>query len=149
MFNNTFTIKTQTENNNNQKIILYIPINNKNAKIEMSADDWLNISDKVARTLKNPHLEKIKENPKRFLSNDALKSFSPKFLELTNNLLKAVGDAPYHNQFIYSNFKSLEGIGILGAILEQHGFQEYKLKKTQAGYIEDPDDNAGIYSEGI
>ena len=84
-------------------------------------------------------LEKIKANPKRFLSNDALKSFSPKFLELTNNLLKAVGDAPYHNQFIYSNFKSLEGIGILGAILEQHGFQEYKLKKTQAGYIEDPD----------
>ena len=84
-------------------------------------------------------LEKIKANPKRFLSDDALKSFSPKFLELTNNLLKATGDAPYHNQFVYSNFKSLEGIGILGAILEQHGFQEYKLKKTQAGYIEDPD----------
>ena len=62
MFNNTFTIKTQTENNNNQKIILYIPINNKNAKIEMSADEWRNISDKVARTLKNPHLEKMKEN---------------------------------------------------------------------------------------
>ena len=84
-------------------------------------------------------LEKIKANPKRFLSDDALKSFSPKFLEIITNIRKSMGEAPYNNQFVYSNFKSLEGSGIIGAILEQNGFQEYKLKKTQAGYIEDPD----------
>jgi hypothetical protein len=50
-----------------------------------------------------------------------------------------MGEPPYNNQFMYSNFKSLEGSGIFGAILEQNGFQEYKIKKTQAGYIEDPD----------
>jgi hypothetical protein len=84
-------------------------------------------------------LEKIKANPKRFLSDDALKSFSPKFLEIIKNIRKFMGEAPYNNQFVYSNFKSLEGSGIIGAILEQNGFQEYKLKKTQAGYIEDPE----------
>ena len=84
-------------------------------------------------------LEKIKANPKRFLSDDALKSFSPKFLEIITNIRKFMGEAPYNNQFVYSNFKSLEGSGIIGAILEQNGFQEYKLKKTQAGYIEDPE----------
>ena len=83
-------------------------------------------------------LEKIKANPTRFLSDGALKSFSPKFLEMVKNIRDAMGEAPYNNQFVYSNYKSLEGSGIFGAILEQNGFQEYKLKKTQAGYIEDP-----------
>ena len=84
-------------------------------------------------------LEKIKANPKRFLEDDALKVFSPKFLEIIKNLRAGLGTAPYNNQFVYSNYKSLEGSGIFGAILEQNGFQEYKLKKTQGVYTEDPD----------
>jgi len=84
-------------------------------------------------------LEKIKANPTRFLSDDALKSFSPKFLEMVKNIRNGMGEAPYNNQFVYSNYKSLEGSGIFGAILEQNGFQEYRIIKTQAGYIEDPD----------
>ena len=84
-------------------------------------------------------LDKIKANPKRFLSDDALKMFSPKFLALLSNVKQAVGNAPYNNQFVYSYYKSLEGLGIFGAILEENGFQEYKLKKTAGGYIEDPE----------
>jgi len=87
---------------------------------------------------KDEILEKIKADPKRFLSNEALKAFSPKFLEIMRRIKLNMGDAPYRNQFVYSNFKSLEGAGILALILEQNGFQEYKLKKTEAGYIEDP-----------
>lgn len=106
---------------------------------EFKGDDEL-IKDEQSPSDKKAHiLEKIRENPKRFLSDDALKTFSPKFLEMVKNLRKGLGDAPYNNQFVYSNYKSLEGSGIFGAILEQNGFQEYKLKKTQAGYIEDPD----------
>ena len=84
-------------------------------------------------------LEKIKAAPKRFLTDDALKVFSPKFLEMVKNLRDALGKPPYNNQFVYSNYKSLEGSGIFGAILEQNGFQEYKFKKTNGVYIEDPD----------
>jgi hypothetical protein len=81
-------------------------------------------------------LEEIRKDPKRFLSIEALKAFSPKFLEISQNVKKFCGSAPYHNQFVYSQFKSLEGAGILSLILEQMGFQEYKLEKTQAGYVE-------------
>lgn len=84
-------------------------------------------------------LEKIRANPKRFLEDDALKVFSPKFLEIIKNIRAGLGEAPYNNQFVYSNYKSLEGSGIFGAILEQNGFQEYKLKKVQGVYTEDPD----------
>jgi hypothetical protein len=84
-------------------------------------------------------LEKIRKTPKRFLTPEALKVFSPKFLQISQNIKKFAGEHPYKNQFVYSQFKSLEGSGILGLILEQEGFQEYKLEKTQSGYVESPD----------
>jgi hypothetical protein len=89
-------------------------------------------------------LEKLKKDPKKFLSDDALKIYSPKSLAMITNIRESMGDAPYHNQFVYSNYKSLEGLGIFGAILEQNGFQEYRIIKTQAGYIEDPEMKSGI-----
>ena len=103
MFNNTSTIKTQTEDNNNQKVILFIPINNKNSKIEMSADEWRNISDKVARNLKNPHLEKMKENismdmmfygrrAKLNVSEKELKSLCEIIMELSDDNPKKISD---------------------------------------------------------
>ena len=103
MFNNTSTIKTQTEDNNNQKVILSIPINNRNAKIEMSGDEWRNISDKVGRTLKNPYIEKSKENicldmmfygrrANLSLSEKELKSLCEIILELSDDNPKRISD---------------------------------------------------------
>lgn len=111
---------------------------------EFKGDDEIVTNENFTSEKKVQILEKIRANPKRFLSDEALKSFSPKFLEMVKNLRNAMGEPPYHNQFVYSNYKSLEGSGIFGAILEQNGFQEYKLKKTQAGYIEDPDLKPGV-----
>jgi hypothetical protein len=78
------------------------------------------------------------------LSSASLKVHSPKFLKVLENIKAAMGEAPYHNQFVYSQFKSLEGSGILGLILENNGFQEYKLVKNQAGYTEDPSLKPGV-----
>ena len=111
---------------------------------EFKGDDELVTDEKFTSKKKEQILEKIKANPKRFLSDDALKLFSPKFLEMVKKVREGMGEKPYNNQFIYSNYKSLEGSGIFGAILEQNGFQEYKIKKTAAGYIEDPDLKANI-----
>jgi len=106
---------------------------------EFKGEDEAVTNENFTSKKKEEILEKIRANPKRFLSDDALKTFSPKFLEMVKNLRNGMGEPPYNNQFVYSNFKSLEGSGIFGAILEQNGFQEYKIKKTQAGYIEDPE----------
>lgn len=106
---------------------------------EFKGDDEVITDEKFTSKKKEEILEKIKANPSRFLSDEALKTFSPKFLEMVKNIRNAMGEAPYNNQFVYSNYKSLEGSGIFGGILEQNGFQEYKIIKTQAGYIEDPE----------
>jgi len=83
-------------------------------------------------------LEVIKKDRKRYLSKEGLQSFSPKFLEISTRIKEYCGTKPFKNQFVYSNYKTLEGSGILALILEELGFQEYKLKHTQTGYIEDP-----------
>jgi len=87
---------------------------------------------------KSEALEKIKAEPKRFLELERLKEYSPKMAMIIKDLKENMGD-PYKSQFVYSVFKSLEGLGLLAAALEANGFQEYKLKKDGGIYIEDPD----------
>ena len=93
---------------------------------------------------KDDILVKLKADPKRFLSTEALKDFSPKFLQVFENIKANLGEAPYNNQFVYSFFRSLEGSGLLSAILEANGFQEYKLVKAQGSFTEDPTMKPGV-----
>jgi hypothetical protein len=44
----------------------------------------------------------------------------------------------FRNQFVYSQYRSLEGLGVFGAVLEANGFQEYKLLKKQGVWEEAP-----------
>lgn len=87
-------------------------------------------------------LAALKASPEKYLSKDALKSSSPKMLKILTDLLKNIGEKK--NQFIYSQYLSLEGLGVFAAVLEHNGFQEYKIKKTPAGWVEDPDLKEGV-----
>jgi SNF2 family DNA or RNA helicase len=86
--------------------------------------------------------EKIRSDPKRFLIDDKLKNFAPKMYECLQNIKKYIEKK--HKQFIYSTFTGLEGTGMFGLVLEQNGFQKYKLKKENGIIIEDPDLKPGV-----
>ena len=94
----------------------------------------------------NPEiLEKLKENPDKYLSSKALAIFSPKMLEIVKRIKDNLGESPnFNNQLVYSFYKSLQGIGILCAVLDLNGFQRYKLKKTPAGWEEDESMKPGV-----
>lgn len=84
-------------------------------------------------------LEKIKSKPEKYLSDEALKQFSPKLLRMLNDVKEAVGTpGKLNNIFMYSEFLQLQGLGIFAAVLEQNGFQEYKIIKKDNQWIEDP-----------
>jgi hypothetical protein len=104
----------------------YVP--NENETEDMPAD-------------KSDILEKLKADPKRYLSDDALKIYSPKMLKMLNDLKENIGSkGKYKNQFVYSQYLTLEGLGVFGLILEANGFQKYKLvKQPGGGWIEDPE----------
>ena len=85
---------------------------------------------------KSEILNKLKANPDKYLSDKALKIFSPKMLRMLKDLKKNM-DGKIMNQFVYSQYISLEGLGVFSAILEHNGFQEYKLVKTAGVWEED------------
>jgi hypothetical protein len=83
-------------------------------------------------------LEKIIADPKRFLTPEKLQTYSPKMAELLSSIKKNLGEKPFNNQFVYSSYVELEGLGIFAAALQENGFQEYTIVKDGAIYKEGP-----------
>jgi hypothetical protein len=80
-------------------------------------------------------LKRLRANPERFLSEKALKIFSPKLLRILQNVKESGGN----NQFVYSQYRSLEGLGVFSAILDAAGWQPYKIVKQAGQWVESPD----------
>lgn len=75
-------------------------------------------------------LKFLQDNSARFLSIKGLETLSPKFLRVLDNL----NDIDYKGlHLIYTQFRTIEGIGILKLILEANGFAQFKIKKNAAG----------------
>jgi flagellar biosynthesis GTPase FlhF len=64
---------------------------------------------------------------REFLSPEGLQTYSPKFLAMLDNI-----DDPEHQglHLVYSQFRSMEGIGIFCLVLEANGFAKFKIKRT-------------------
>jgi len=75
-------------------------------------------------------LEKLVEGADEFLSKTGLSEYSPKLLNVLENLQDPSFDGLH---LLYSQFRTIEGIGVLKLILEHHGYAHFKLKKTPSG----------------
>lgn len=94
---------------------------------------------------KDEVLAKLRADPERYLSEEALKQFSPKILAMLKDIKANVGEpGKFHNQFIYSQFLSLEGLGTLMAVLDVNGFQQYKLVKKGGIWEESSEMKPGV-----
>ena len=83
----------------------------------------------------------LEKNKDKYLTPEALKTYSPKFLHILEN----ISDPEHHGlHLIYSQFRTLEGIGILKLILEANGFAQFKLAREKVGWKIDikPEDMA-------
>ena len=88
---------------------------------------------------KSEILEKIKASPERYLTEQALQTYSPKMLKLLQNIRESIGTGEiYRTQLLYSTFRNLEGLGVFSAILSANGWQEYKITKEANQWVEDP-----------
>jgi hypothetical protein len=79
-------------------------------------------------------IKKLKSSAERYLSPKGLTTFSPKILKILNSIKESSG-----NQFVYSQYRSLEGLGVLSAVLDTAGWQPYKIVKKAGQWVEDPD----------
>ena len=75
-------------------------------------------------------LKELSDRRADFLTPEALQIYSPKFL----NILENLQDPTYRGlHLIYSQFRTLEGIGILKLVLQANGFAEFKIRKSVSG----------------
>jgi hypothetical protein len=79
-------------------------------------------------------LEQLDANKEKYLSPEGLKIYSPKFLKMLENI-----EAPEHRglHLIYSQFRTLEGIGIIKLMLEANGYAQFKIKQVGGNWMLD------------
>uniref|UniRef100_A0A6C0BV61 Helicase ATP-binding domain-containing protein n=1 Tax=viral metagenome TaxID=1070528 RepID=A0A6C0BV61_9ZZZZ len=75
----------------------------------------------------------LKEHANEILSPRGLETYSPKYFYMLENI-----QDEYHPglHLVYSQFRTLEGIGIFKLVLEQNGFAQFKIKKNASGIWE-------------
>ena len=92
---------------------------------EFSDVDTEDISLSYEERIKDA-LKQLDENREKYLTTDKLTTYSPKFLNLLENIL----DPTYVGlHLMYTQFRTLEGIGIFSLILKANGFTQFKIKK--------------------
>ena len=68
---------------------------------------------------------------REYLRPDGLKTYGPKFLAMLDN----IEDTEHRGlHLIYSQFRTMEGIGIFCLVLEANGFAKFKIKRTSNGW---------------
>jgi hypothetical protein len=103
--------------------------------LKEGTEDEKDEDDKVD---KSKILARLVADPDRYLRPAGLDIYSPKLKRVLERIRENVGTDDFRNQFVYSTYRELEGLGILGAILEANGFQKYRLVQESGMYKEDP-----------
>ena len=95
------------------------------------ADELLDDQEQVAKKIYdkkvNDALLMLEENNNKYLNENALETYSPKFLKILKNLQDEENKGLH---LVYSQFRTLEGIGIMKLVLEANGFAQFKIKRV-------------------
>ena len=79
-------------------------------------------------------LQMLEDQKERYLSSEALETYSPKFLRILENI-QDTDNRGLH--LVYSQFRTLEGIGVFKLVLEANGFTEFKIKQVGGNWTLD------------
>ena len=71
-------------------------------------------------------LKKLERESDKYLTPEALQVYSPKFLHILENIQD---EEHVGIHLIYTQFRALEGVGVLKLVLEANGFTQFKIKK--------------------
>jgi len=83
------------------------------------------------KTMIAESLDFLKKYKHKYLSLEGLQKYSPKFLTMIENIEDH--DHPGLH-LVYSQFRSMEGIGIFALSLEANGYAQFKITRTSVGW---------------
>jgi hypothetical protein len=122
-----------------------VPLTERIANDEVEEEEQANIDTEVVSYQKRitNALDELAYKPERereqeYLIKEQLGQYSPKFVKLLENVQSEQNQGSH---LIYSQFRTIEGIGILKLIFEANGYAEFKIQKKSDGIwdiIENP-----------
>ena len=99
-----------------------------NPEDEKDIQEDISYQKRIVKSLKELS-KKDKYGNYTYLNNESLSMYSPKFVELVNNIQHPDNKGKH---LIYSQFRTIEGIGIIRLILMANGYAEFKVKKNNS-----------------
>ena len=130
-------VRAETEPGGLKSIISKIEKNDDDEDVSID-DNFKKIGDLTYETRIREALRKLIANPE-FLT-EGLKIYSPKYLQILERIQDA-SNVGLH--LVYSQFRTLEGIGIFAEVLKANGFAEFKLKNTGGWDIDIKEEDVG------
>lgn len=88
-------------------------------------------------------IKHLEDNSNDFLTLEALRTYSPKFLHMFENINDPENEGLH---LVYSQFRTAEGIGLFCSVLEKNGYTQFKIKKNSLGVweINIPEEKLGL-----
>ena len=134
--------ETETENKSQMEEIYEVALKTaaKKGSNDLEGEEWdgeqegdrmiEKIADKTYEKRIQSTIHLLEEHGDEYLSPEGLKTYGPKFLHMLENI-----QDPEHRglHLVYSQFRTLEGVGIFKMVLEQNGFTQFKIKKDPSG----------------
>ena len=115
--------------NNNEDDIDAASVTDRRDNVDGSyeLDELDNVDNKNYEDRIQDALRQLNENRDEYLSYEGLEKYSPKFL----NIIENINNEKHRGcHLIYSHFRKLEGIGILKLALETNGYAQFKIKNV-------------------
>jgi hypothetical protein len=97
--------------------------------IDLLDSEIKNQTDTTYASRIQTEMDYLKDNAAKYLTPKGLETYSPKFL----NVLENLKDPEFRGlHLIYTQFRTIEGIGVMKLILNANGFTQFKIKKDEA-----------------
>jgi hypothetical protein len=94
---------------------------------EIEIEEIFDLADNTYKDRINSAIENISNNADDYLTESKLEIYSPKYLQMLRNIknpdLKGL-------HLLYSQFRTLEGVGMFSLVLDHNGMSRFKIKLT-------------------
>jgi hypothetical protein len=99
-------------------------------RLSKTQPEPVDYQDRIKNAMKLLKYDPSKSAEEQYLLKENLSLYSPKFAKILENISDAENRGLH---LLYSQFRTIEGIGILKLILEANGYAEFKIRKNDSG----------------
>lgn len=115
-------------------------VDNQTDELSIEKEDEANTSKQKYTTRIQEAISKLFSMRNDVLTLDKLSEFSPKFKAIVENIMNKDNIGI---NLVYSQFRSLEGIGILSLVLKTNGFTQFKIVNKSGWHLDIPPSEIG------